>query len=66
MLGFWKVLMYFLLKPVTSCASSEACEGKLLINWARDAWDVTCSSCINLMWCDAHCDQHGHSDNCLI
>lgn len=64
MLGFWRVLMYFLLKPVTSCASGEACEGKLLINWARDVWDVTCSSCINLMWCEAHCDE-GHMSDCI-
>jgi len=60
LIGFWKMLWHFLLKPVTRCLASEACEGTLVINWAQDEWDVICSPCLD----ELHLQAVGIEDQC--
>lgn len=53
-MSFFKVLMHFLLKPLTRCYDGVYCEGKTwLINWGYSSLDVTCLNCIEERYLDA-------------
>lgn len=53
-MSFWKVLLHFILKPLTRCYDGIYCEGsKLFINWAYSEWDITCSSCTDWRYLDS-------------
>jgi len=53
-MSFFKVLMHFLLKPLTRCYDGLVCEGKnWFINWAYSEWDITCSSCTDWRYLDS-------------